>query len=215
MRVSVIGTVHEPIGRANPDELLAILQRLGPDVLFLEMPPGAFDGYMGGSRSNLESIAVRRYCEGRSIELVPVDIPTPEPEFFAGIEEVEREVRSRSVDYCRFKSWELQYVEQHGFEYLNSSHCCTLTTDIHKTLVAALAAMADPQLSAYYEKFTSTNELRDHAMLASIEAYCATSTLTHGVLLVGSAHRLSLFEKSSARAGADAYPVLWDFPGTV
>lgn len=215
MRVSVIGTIHEPFGRATSDALLAILRHLQPEVIFLEMPPGAFDDYTGGSRSNLEAAAVRQYLLERHVELVPVDLPTPEPEFFAGWDQVRREVRSKSVDYCRLKSWEEQYVEQHGFDYLNSSHGSKLTTEVHEAILAALAQCADSRLTANYEAFTSTNERREIAMLENIEAYCASSPLSVGVLLVGSAHRRSLCEKSVARTGAPSYPVVWDFPGTV
>lgn len=58
MRISVVGTVHEEAGHANASALLAILLRIRPEVLFLEMPPSAFADYSNGSRSNLESIAV-------------------------------------------------------------------------------------------------------------------------------------------------------------
>ncbi|MCC7001301.1 MAG: hypothetical protein IT357_04020 [Gemmatimonadaceae bacterium] len=215
MRVSVIGTIHEPFGRATADALLALMRHLRPDVIFLEMPPGAFDDYMGGSRSNLEAEVVRRYRAERQVDLVPVDLPTPEPEFFAGWDELRREVRSKSVDYCRFKSWEEQYVEQLGFDFLNSSQGAKLTADLHEATLTALAQLANPRLSGHYEAFTSTNERRDVAMLQNIEAYCASSTQGNGVFLVGSAHRRSLFEKSVARSGAVSYPVVWDFPGTV
>lgn len=200
MRVSVIGTIHEPFGRATPDVLLEILRHLQPEVIFLEMPPGAFDDYMSGARSNLEAAAVRQYRLERQIDLIPVDLPAPEREFFEGWEEVLREVRSKSVDYCRFKSWEEQYLEQYGFDYLNSSGGSKLTADIHEATLAALAHLADARLSAQYEAFTSTNERRDYAMLENIESYCASSGQGTGVFLVGSAHRRSLYDKSTTRA---------------
>jgi len=48
------------------------------------MPPAAFDDYINnGTRRNLESTAVRRYRELQDVDLVPVDLPTPEADFFA------------------------------------------------------------------------------------------------------------------------------------
>lgn len=124
-------------------------------------------------------------------------------------------MRRRSVDYCRFKSWEEQYVEQRGFDFLNSSNGSKLTADIHDATMAALESIADPLLSAHYEAFTSTNERRDIAMIESIEAHCASSALDFGILLVGAAHRRSLFEKLATRAEGAASPVSWDFLGIV
>ena len=199
MRVVIVGTIHEEYGRATADALLAVLRHLRPRVIFLEMPPGALDEYVRGARTNLEADAVRRYCEERPVDLVAVDLPTPDPEFFARWEEVRREVRNKSPDYCRYKSWEMQYVERHGFEFLNSSYCSRLTAQIHEATLATLAQPASSRLSAFYEAFTTTNERRDHAMLANIEKSCASSLQSTGVLLVGAAHRRSLHEKSVAR----------------
>lgn len=215
MRVSVIGTIHESLGRATADALLAVLRHLQPEVLFLEMPPDALDEHMDGSRTNLESDAVRVYRNDRKVELVPVDLPTPAAELFAGIDEVGREVRSKSADYRRFKSWEHQYIEQHGFDFLNSSYGSQLSADIDGAIRAALTQLGDSRLSEHYETFSRTNELRDRAMLENIESYCASSPLSVGLLLVGSAHGRSLFEQSVARSNAPDYPVVWAFPGSV
>jgi len=75
-RVSLVGTVHEEAGLASISGLLGILERITPEVIFLEIPSGAFDDYSKGSRRNLESTAVSRYHEMRHVDLVPVDLPT-------------------------------------------------------------------------------------------------------------------------------------------
>ena len=59
-RVSVVGTRHEEKGRGNSSDLLAILERIKPEVIFLECPPAAFDAYFNGDPGNLEAIAVSR-----------------------------------------------------------------------------------------------------------------------------------------------------------
>lgn len=215
MRVTVVGTIHEPVGPATADALLAILRHLQPEVVFLEMPPGAFDEYMGGSRTNLEADAVRQYRAEREIELVAVDLPTPEPEFFSGWDDVRREVRSKSLDYCRFKSYEEQYVSQYGFNYLNSEYNSKVTADLHLATVEALERLGDKRLSAHYDAFTRKIEDRDIAMIANIETFCQTSPKAIGALLVGSAHRRSLFEKTRARVSKESSFVEWEFLGSV
>ena len=51
---------------------------------FLGDASRGFDDYINnGTRRNLESTAVRRYRELQDVDLVPVDLPTPEADFFA------------------------------------------------------------------------------------------------------------------------------------
>jgi len=95
-RVSLVGTVHEEAGLASISGLLGILERITPEVIFLEIPSGAFDDYSKGSRRNLESTAVSRYREMRHVDLVPVDLPTPDAEFFKNNEDLYRTGASRA-----------------------------------------------------------------------------------------------------------------------
>jgi hypothetical protein len=85
-RVSVVCTVHEETGYANVLELRAILERIQPEVIFLEVPPPAFDDYYENcGQQNLESMAVRQYRQGHQVELVPVDLQMQSIEWeFAG-----------------------------------------------------------------------------------------------------------------------------------
>jgi len=79
----LVCTVREETGLANVLELRAILERIQPEIIFLEVPPAAFDDYYENvRRQNLESMGVRQYWEGHHVKLIPVDLPTPTPEVF-------------------------------------------------------------------------------------------------------------------------------------
>jgi hypothetical protein len=92
-RISLVCTVHEPIGLANVSELRAFLERIQLEVIFLEVPPAAFDDYYRNcSQQNLESIAAGQYRQGRQVELVPVDLPTPTGDLFSNFEELRRRI---------------------------------------------------------------------------------------------------------------------------
>src|SRR5438046_10345775 len=82
-RVSVVFTEHEENGLVNASGLLAILERITPEVIFLECPPAAFDNYLNGTHAKLEPAAVNRYRAIHSVELIPVELPTPDEDFFA------------------------------------------------------------------------------------------------------------------------------------
>lgn len=179
----------------------------------MEMPDSAIADFSNGARNNLESIAVNRYRELHDVDLVPVDLPTPDAEFFWNIEGLHKEIRSRSPDYCRLLSWDRQYVETYGFAYLNSEHCCALVSDLHAARFATLDDIVDQRLVEIYKLWTSTNELRDEAMLKNIESYCMRTSFRLGAFLVGAAHRQSIIEKSVEHTGAASSPIQWEFSG--
>ena len=94
-RVLVVCTVHRETGLANVSELQAILERIGPEVIFLELPSADGDRYLDGIRGTPESIAASRYRALHPVAVVPVDVPAPGDEFkrqvdtlFDSIEEV-------------------------------------------------------------------------------------------------------------------------------
>jgi hypothetical protein len=85
--VSLVCTVHENAGLANASVLLSILERIQPEVVFVELPPEAFEDFYGScSQYNLESMAVRQYREGRRVKPVAVDLPRPSGNFASNIE---------------------------------------------------------------------------------------------------------------------------------
>src|SRR2546430_9893774 len=89
-RVSVVFTEHEETGLANTSGLLAILERIKPEVIFLECPPAAFVDYLNGTHAKLEPTAVNRYREIHPVDLIPVDLPTPDEDFFAKHRDLDR-----------------------------------------------------------------------------------------------------------------------------
>ena len=193
----MICTVHEELGLANPSELCAILERIRPDVIFLEVPPAAFDDYyVVCSHKNLESKAVRKYQESVQAQLVPVDLPTPEGEFFASFEYLRTRVREVSPEYRQLVDQDRAYVGRYGFAYLNSDHNSRLWTDLYKEILSAIGKLGDPRLVDIYQAWTATNNLRDILMITNIQNYCRDHLFNSGVFLVGAAHRQSIIDKS-------------------
>lgn len=213
MRISVVGTVHVDTGAAIASEILAILLRINPQVIFLEMPASEIDDHFNGRRSNLESTAVSRYRELRPVELVPVDLPTPEPEFFRDFERLDRELQHKSREYNWLVRQDREFAERDGFAYLNSEPYRKLTSDLRAARLAALEKMGDRRLTEFYKYWTSVNERREEAMLKNIEAFCERAPFLVGVFLVGAAHRQSLLEKSAVHTGPASAPIEWDFDG--
>ena len=82
MRVSLIGTYHAERGAVTVSALLAILERIQPEVVFAEIPRTHIGAWRNGSHGTVESIAVARYADTHSVDVVSVDSPKHEDSFF-------------------------------------------------------------------------------------------------------------------------------------
>lgn len=214
-RMTLVGTVHAEAGRANVSELVAILERIRPDVIFLEFPAAAFDDGLDGTRANLECAAARRYRDSRQVELVPVDLPTPEAEFFRNNEHLHNRIERSSPEYCRLSDWHSQYVREYGFSYLNSDDCLAHWSALHEAEMVALTALGDPRLVEFHELWRGTIERRDEAMLNAILEYRVQKPFGNGVFLVGAAHRQSIIERVRQVPGSTPNGIRWDCEGVV
>jgi hypothetical protein len=208
--ISLVGTVHAESGLANALELLAILERIQPEVIFLEIPSTALDHYLAGIRDNVESIAVRRYRERHHVLLVPVDRPEPQEVFFRDARYLFDMVERTSLGYRRVMDRNTHRASVGGFPYLNSDLCIQAWAEIYDEVQAAVEGLGDPRLREIEALWVQTNELRDRTMMRNIEDYCLRNTFEKGVFLVGAAHRESMIAKSHVNAGAGCPVIAWD-----
>ena len=172
------------------------------------------DGYFNGSRRNLESMAVSRYRENHRVDLIPVDLPTPEEDFFSNNRDLHQRIERTCPDYCRLVDWHGQFVREYGFAYLNSEHCSNLFSKLDEVIVTAIDRLLDrSKLTELNKLWTRTEELRDRAMMKNIENHCRQGSFGRAAFLVGAAHRQSLIEISRSESGAASSTIKWDFAG--
>lgn len=204
-RVLLIGTIHEEQGVATISALHTILERLRPDVIFLEIPPAAFPAYCDGTRGNLESSAARRYSETNDVVLVPVDLPTPKDSFFRDWQYMDRRITVTNPAYAQLIDQNTLDIATYGFPYLSSERSSEAWSAIYEAMDVAIQRLShDTALSAFYEFWKRTNEHREEAMLKSVNEYCRLKPFENGVLLVGAAHTRSLITKSRQGRGPGA-----------
>ena len=210
--ISLIGTVHEECGLASASALYAILEHLRPVVIFFEAPADVFDEYIiTGTRGNLESTSVRRYRENHDVEVVPVDLPTPEARFFGRQKEFSQRIEGKSTDYRRLMLWNTNYICDYGFPYLNSEHSTKMWSDIYADIRATVKIISEQEITEYFELWKMTNDLRENEMMRNISRYCGEHSFERAVFLVGAAHRKSIMEKSRGMFCASGLGVQWDF----
>jgi hypothetical protein len=210
MRVSLIGTYHKERGAVTVAALLEILERIQPEVVFAETPRTRIDTWRDGSHGSVESIAVARYANTHAVDVVPVDLPTPEDSFFRDDAEVSRAIERISPQFRRLMDLNTDRTHREGFPYLNSSECIEAWADIYREELETLEYIRNARLSGIYAQVRDFIEQRDLEMLRNIRAYCASTAQSRGAFLVGAAHRKSLIEKLYS-AGDTAVPCIeWD-----
>jgi len=211
MRVSLVGTLHEEAGLANVAELQTILERLQPEVIFLELPSAVLDEFLNGTRVNIESTAVRLYRESHRVELVPVDRAEPSGNFSRSTRDLFKAIDRASPNYRRLMDRQSLDTRVGGFPYLNSDRCIQSWADIYEEVLATVEWIGNPGLRETYDLWIRTHELRDAEMMKNIEDYSGGNAFARGVFLVGAAHRRSIVEKARAGGGTGSPKIEWDF----
>lgn len=214
MRISLIGTYHEERGAVTVLALCEILERIEPEVVFAEIPPTYLHAWRDGSHGTLESIAVARYAETHSVDVVPVDLPKPEDSFFRDYEEVSRAIERTSPEFRRLVDLNTDRTRRDGFIYLNSSACIQAWVDIYREELETIKYIRNPRLSDIYAQVRDMTERRDLEMLRNICAYGASTVRTCGAFLIGAAHRKSLIDKVRAAGETAAPRIEWDLSGS-
>jgi hypothetical protein len=211
-RVTVVFTEHEERGLTTATGLLAILDQIRPEVIFLECPLASFESYLSGAHATLEPTAVLRYREVYpAVDLIPVDAPTPDASLFADFRDLISRVALTGPEYDRVASWHRQYVVAYGFAYLNSQYCSDIISQQHEAILAGIATLADQRLAECYELWTRTNRARDLAMVSNIADHCRHCSFSRAAFLVGAAHRQAIIDLSTRDPGALAPTIQWDF----
>ncbi len=209
MRVTLIGTVHGESGAATTAALVALLERLNPQVVFAEIPKANADRYRDGSHGNLESLAVADYATRHPVIVMPVDDDAPEEAFFGKAEDLFDRVERASRDYRNLVDRHTDDTESGGLRYLNSPESMQAWLDIQNEVRASIDWIRAPELHRVFDSWIHVNECRDRVMLSNIAAFATTSELTAGVFLVGAAHRRSIVEKVRSGVGEDYARIDW------
>ena len=204
MRISLIGTTHAERGLANTGELLAILERCKPEVIFAEIPATHAERYANASHATLESIAVARYLASNQAEVVPVDLAEPEEKFFDDSKEMFTAVERRSPKYRSLVDRNTDEVRAGGFRYLNSDQCMQAWEDIYREVLETIEWIGDRRLREIYDLWSHVNESRDRddaeycALLRSqrwgtwsIPCWCCTPEVHHRQGFRGKRNRIA------------------------
>lgn len=199
--ITLISTVHHPVGECNPGALYKILQAIKPDVIFEEIPPSYFSRYyLERSKSTLETNAISMYMEDFKAINVPVDIDDiPSGDFFSAYQNaMERVLGLVDINGQNFKTLlrtKKHYSSIYGFRFLNSNDHIQYNDEVNNAIEKELEKINDERLIVAYQKWNEFGNRRENAMLKNIYNYSRAHNYTQAVFLLGAHHRKSIKEK--------------------
>jgi len=210
-KITVIGTVHTEEGACTSDELINIIQKASPNVIFCEAPPLKFAAMLKatGTFNPPEVIALRTIIEKHSIEVIPVDIDG-DP-FDRRLEEMLELFRNKIKEY--FYASEIQAGEAYrlGFPYLNSEESDKIHKDKNAMERLFVTRANHDLLSQTHMDWLQWNDKRENHWIDVIHDYFMKNKINRAVFLVGSAHRIRLIEKIKALQDKNELIPAWDF----
>lgn len=189
--ITFISTIHREIGKCNAEELFKIIEKLSPEVIFLEAVDGTYPDYekylfstYGIYNTKLEIAAIQKYSLITSFEYVPVCEDFISDDFH----------RKKNI-VCQNKKLQ-QLIDdfnslaaKHGFKFLNSPECINLQEEM-RALESQILTNSD------LDRIVKADiDAYENPMIRNIYSYCNNNHFGSAIFMCGAAHRKAIIEK--------------------
>jgi hypothetical protein len=194
----LICTHHSDFGKCNSEELYKIIESIRPDVIFEELTQELFDKFYKEKSIPFETPeikSVKRYIKEHTAYHFPVDInvsenlSTKEIKYFF-------DTLGKYHVYKKLDEDQKKLTFEEGYVFLNSKRNEDLIEEkkvVEKTLIGF--EINGNQLSRICDLFYEEQHKREHEIIKNIYNYSEKIIYNQAVLLLGSGHRKTVFEK--------------------
>lgn len=196
--ITLVCTHHSEFGKCNSDELYKIIESIGPDVIFEELTPDLFDRFY--EKNNIpyeppEIKSVKRYIKDHTTSHIPVDINLSDTLSTNDINYMFNTV-GKYPAYSKLQEDQKRLAFQEGYAFLNSKKNEELI-DKKKFLERSLIEFQinKDQLYRMHELFYKEQHHREYEIIKNIYDYSGKKAYNQALLLLGSGHRKTFFEK--------------------
>lgn len=194
---------HETLGRCNPEELLHVIKKINPQVIFEERRPSHYDDYyISKSKSSLESDALNLYIQDHEFQHVPVDLDEEPPKNLVRdhldmLKKINGMITPEAQNFKVQTDYNKRYSEVYGFDYLNHENGIKMHKAIQDAIKGALQQRNDDNLNRISDVWDIFHSRREDHMLQGIYDYSKMHDYDRAIFIVGSGHRSSIIEKVS------------------
>jgi|LakMenEpi03Aug12_release.lakeMendotaPanAssembly.Ray.scaffolds.fasta_scaffold76193_4 hypothetical protein len=196
--ITLICTHHSDFGKCNSEELYKIIESIRPDVIFEELTQELFDKFYKEKSIPFETPeikSVKRYIKEHTAYHFPVDInvsenlSTKEIKYFF-------DTLGKYHVYKKLDEDQKKLTFEEGYVFLNSKRNEDLIEEkkvVEKPLIGF--EINGNQLSRICDFFYEEQHKREHEIIKNIYNYSEKIIYNQAVLLLGSGHRKTVFEK--------------------
>lgn len=203
--ITFISTIHKEIGNCNAEELYKIIEKLSPEVIFLEAIDetySAYENYLfstyGVYHKKLELAAIQKYNLSTSFEYVPVCENGLSDAFDRKNKIVcENREMQQLIDNYNF------LAEKQGFKFLNSLESINLQEEMR---VLETRVLNNTELD---EIVKADIEAYENPMIRNIYSYCNNNHFSSAIFMCGVAHRKSIIEKIEKSKTEEQVNLTW------
>jgi hypothetical protein len=197
--ITLVFTHHSELGKCNSHELYKIIESINPDIIFEELPQDLFDRvYKDDQFDNElppEIKSVKRYLLTHNIDHIPVDTGVNENSCNSETQHMFA-LFQRFAIYKNLQDQQKKSIIENGYVFLNSKTCEELHTQQIITEQSLLQFMSDKdRLFRLHKSLYEEVDVREHEIIKNIYNYSKQKQYNQGLLLIGSAHRKTIFEK--------------------
>lgn len=215
-KITLVCTHHSEFGKCNSDELFKIIESIKPEVIFEELTQDLFDRfYTENSIPNEppEIKSVKRYIKDLTIRHIPVDINVSDTLSIKEINYMFNTLGKYNI-YSELEEDQKKSAFQDGYCFLNSKKNEELI-EKKKSLEKSLIELQinRNQLSRILELFYEEQHHRENEIIKNIYNFSEKNEYKQGLLLLGSGHRKTIFEKIKRYESENHLKLNWDLYG--
>ncbi len=207
--ITFISTIHKEIGKCNVDELCAILEKINPDVVFLEALESTYSNYekkifssLGIYHQRLEIKAIQKYSKNFHFEYVPVLDGGLSQSF-----DNKYNIVCENIQFRRMFNHYNSLAFEHGFQFLNSPESIKLQENMR---MFESHLLKDTQLN---EAVNEDMHAYENSMIRNIYLYCKSNQFDKAVFMCGVAHRRSIIEMIGRFNSQEKLDLHWEVYG--
>lgn len=187
----LISTMHKELGKANAEELCLILEKIKPDVIFLEALESS---YTNADKKRLENFGVYSHrLEIKALQLFGIKNQ------FEYIPVLDSEMSD--AFNCKFNL----IIEEPGFQIMLTNFNIRVSREGFGFLNSEACQLWHREMREYEDKMIQNIEVKkqfndaineyEDSMVKNIRAYCQQNQFNKAVFMCGDGHRESILKK--------------------
>jgi len=214
--ITLVCTHHSEFGKCNSDELYKIIESVRPDVIFEELTQDLFDKFYRENKIPYEPPEIRsvkRYIKDHTTSHFPVDINVSDTLSMNEINYMFNTFNKYAV-YSKIEEDQKKLFFQEGYGFLNSKQNEELV-EKKKSLEKSLIEFQinKDHLSRIHELFYEEHHKREHEIIRNIYNYSGKIVYNQALLLLGSGHRKTIFQKMKKHESENNVKLNWTLYG--